>query len=185
MTSQAFTDLILALLHEVAGPCHRHRGLCGGWHHRRMVITPTSSPLSPSLVMPHRHVVEWPLSPSPDRSAYRLMETQTLTPLHGVAEAGRVPSMVGGLAPTRLHRSMVLRHWAVRGRRRGRRRRRRAPHLDGHRPCWGADDTLDGAHLHWSMGLTPWSISTKDRHHATNLADPFPHRVGTVASTPF
>jgi hypothetical protein len=72
-------------------------------------------------------------------------------------------------------------------RRRGgkRRRRRRTPDLGGHRPRWGTGDTPDGVHLHQSTGPTPRTTSTKDRHHAANLADPFSHRVGTAIGTSF
>jgi hypothetical protein len=44
---------------------------------------------------------------------------------------------------------------------------------------------LDDAHLHQSMGPTLRIAVTKDRHHATNLANPFPHCAGIAAGTSF
>jgi hypothetical protein len=50
------------------------------------------------------------------------------------------------------------------------RRRRRASHLGGHRPHWGAGDTSNGVHLHWSTGPTPRTATTLPTSHAPSLA---------------
>jgi hypothetical protein len=74
MPSSALTDLIVALLHELAGPCHRHRhGRHGGRRHRRTAVAPASPPPPPPSVAPHRRVLKRPPSPSPDRSVNRLL----------------------------------------------------------------------------------------------------------------
>jgi hypothetical protein len=66
-----------------------------------------------------------------------------------------------------------------------RRRRRQVPHLGDCRPHWGADDTLNDAHLHRPTESTLKTASTTDHHHAANLADSFTRHVGTTASTSF
>jgi hypothetical protein len=57
----ALTDLIVALLQEVAGPCHHHRGRRGGRCHRRMVVAPTSPPLPPPSSAPHHRMWRGPV----------------------------------------------------------------------------------------------------------------------------
>jgi hypothetical protein len=72
MSSSALTDLIIALLHEVAGPHRRHHhGRRGGWRHRHSAVAPVSPPPPPPSTVPHRRVLEWPPSPSPDRPVSR------------------------------------------------------------------------------------------------------------------
>jgi hypothetical protein len=67
MTSRALTDLIIALLHEVADPRRRHhRGHLGGRLHRRTMVASTFPPPLPPSAVPHRRVLERPPSPSPD-----------------------------------------------------------------------------------------------------------------------
>jgi hypothetical protein len=74
MFRQGLTDLVLALLH-VVGPCHRsHGGRC----QCRPVLTLARPPPSSPSAVPHHRVLEWRSSPSPDRSAYRLMEPSDL-----------------------------------------------------------------------------------------------------------
>jgi hypothetical protein len=156
----------MALVHSVAGPRH-YRGRRGGRHHRRPV--PTSAPPQP-LGTPSPRVLE---RPRPLQLAGRhtgRWSPQTPTPHHGVVRSGRVPSTVGGVAPTGLHRRTGYRHHAVKGRRR-RRRRRRSPHHGSHRPCGGVGDTPDGANLHRSTGPTPRTAGATDRHDAANLVD--------------
>jgi hypothetical protein len=68
------TDVILALLHAVAAPCHCHRGRHGGRCHRRLVLTPAPPHQPPPSAALHHHVLERPPSPSPDRQAYQSME---------------------------------------------------------------------------------------------------------------
>jgi hypothetical protein len=73
MPSRALADLIVALLHEVAGPHHSRRG---GRRHRRSAVAPASPPPLSTLVVPHRRVLERPPSPSPDRPMNQV------TPVH-------------------------------------------------------------------------------------------------------
>jgi hypothetical protein len=61
MPGHGLTDLVLALLHAVAAPCHRHQ-----------IVAPAPPLQPPTSATPHRRVLE--SSPSPERSAYRLME---------------------------------------------------------------------------------------------------------------
>jgi hypothetical protein len=70
MSSVNLTDLVVALLHQVAGPCHRHRGRHSGWCHRHQAPAPPPSALAPS----NPRVLERTPSPSSDRLAYRSME---------------------------------------------------------------------------------------------------------------
>jgi hypothetical protein len=104
MPSSDLTDLILALLHRVAGP-----------RHRRAAATPAPPLPSPSA-SPRSRVLEWP-RPLPltgrltDRRNHR-----TPMPLRGVIGVGRVPSTVGGCAPTRLHLRTSPRHRVNKGR---------------------------------------------------------------------
>jgi hypothetical protein len=66
MPTHALTNLIIVLLHVVAGPRrHRRHGHCGGRCHRRQVVAPADPP--PPSATPHRRVLERPPSPSPDR----------------------------------------------------------------------------------------------------------------------
>jgi hypothetical protein len=76
MLSNGLTDAILALLHAVAASRHRRRGHRGGrrHHHRHSVLVPTPPQQPLPSVAPHRCALESPLSPSPDRLAYRPME---------------------------------------------------------------------------------------------------------------
>jgi hypothetical protein len=63
MLKNGLIDVILALFHVVATPRHP-------------ILTPVPpSPLSPlSSIVPHRHMLERPLSPSSNRPTYRPME---------------------------------------------------------------------------------------------------------------
>jgi hypothetical protein len=68
------TDLVLTLLHVVAGPRNRRHGRRDAWHHRCLILAPMPPPpLSPSVV-PHHRVLERPPSPSPNQLAYRPIE---------------------------------------------------------------------------------------------------------------
>jgi hypothetical protein len=60
MHSINLTDLIVALLHQVAGPRHRHYGRGGGWRHRHHAPAPSPPALAPSNL----RVLKRP--PSPD-----------------------------------------------------------------------------------------------------------------------
>jgi hypothetical protein len=73
MTSRELTDFIVALLHNVAYPCHRRHSCCGGWHHRHPAPASAQLLSSPSAP-PHSRVLERPMSPSPDRPVYRPIE---------------------------------------------------------------------------------------------------------------
>jgi hypothetical protein len=73
MPSRALANLIVALLHEVAGPHHSRRG---GRRHRRSAVAPASPPPLSTLAAPHRRVLERPPSPSPDRPMNQV------TPVH-------------------------------------------------------------------------------------------------------
>jgi hypothetical protein len=146
-----------------------------------------SSPLhhhSHRRLRPRHTVVCWrdphPL-PLTDRLTGR-WSSRTPTPIQWVVGDDHVPSMVG-IAPPGWHRSTSPHHRAVRGRRR--RRRWWVSHHGGHRSHWGADDTLGDAHLHQSMGPTPRTTGTSDRHHTTNLTDSFTHHAGTTVETYF
>jgi hypothetical protein len=68
MPSRALTDIIIALLHEVVGPRHRHRDHRGGQCHRRTVATLASPPPSLPLAALHCRVLERPWSPTADWS---------------------------------------------------------------------------------------------------------------------
>jgi hypothetical protein len=67
-------------------------------------------------------------------------------------------------------------NWVAPGGGGGKRRRsRRALHHSSHWPHRGASDLPDGAHHHWSKGLTPGTTSASDRAinaTFTDLADP-------------
>jgi hypothetical protein len=111
MSSRALTNLIVVLLHEVIGPRHHRHG---GWCHRHTAVAPTSPPPPPSpSAIPHRHVLERPLPPSPDRPAYRPMVLSNLD-AHPRGRQGGSCAIHGWDC---LHRSMALHHQAVRGRR--------------------------------------------------------------------
>jgi hypothetical protein len=76
MSSRALTDLIVALLDEVIGPCHcRGRG---GQRHRRTTVAPASPPQLPPSAAPHHRVLERPPSPSSDRVVYQPIEPSDL-----------------------------------------------------------------------------------------------------------
>jgi hypothetical protein len=72
MPRMDLTDLIVALLHCVAAPCHRRRGCRGGRCHRRPAPAPPQTLMASAT--PNPRVLERPPSPSPDRSAYWPME---------------------------------------------------------------------------------------------------------------
>jgi hypothetical protein len=99
-------------------------------------------------------------------------------------QGGRVPSMVR-IVPTDLHRSMTHRHRAIKGRRREEKKTTTNVGSQWSPTPLGRHDTSAIAHLHRSTGLTPRTASTKDRHHAANLADPFPHRAWFATGTSF
>jgi hypothetical protein len=63
MPSVDLTEVIVALLHRVAGPHHRRRDRRGGWRHHRPDPTP---PQPLTLATPNPSVLERPLSPSHD-----------------------------------------------------------------------------------------------------------------------
>jgi hypothetical protein len=117
MPSRELTNLILALLHSVASPRHHRRSRCGGRRHCHPV--PASAPPQPPSATPRPHVMEWP----PIGRRVSRWNLQTLTPLHGVDGAGRVPSTVGGLATTGLHQRTDHLHRVVRGRMRERKKK--------------------------------------------------------------
>jgi hypothetical protein len=95
-----------------------------------------------------------------------------------------VPSMVR-IVPTELHRSMTHRHRAIKGRRREEKKTTTNVRSRWSPTPLGRHDTSNSAHLHRSTRLTPRTVSTKDHHHAANLADPFPHRAWFTAGTSF
>jgi hypothetical protein len=106
-------DLVLALLHTVAAPRHRHHGCRGGQCHRRPILAPASQQ-PPLSIVPHRRVLESPPYPSPDRPAYRPME-----PLDPNASPwgrwGTSCAIHGWGCPTGLHQPKGPRYRAVRG----------------------------------------------------------------------
>jgi hypothetical protein len=113
--SANLTDMVVALLHQVASPRHRCHGRHGGRHHRCQAPAPTPSTSTPS----NPRFLERPLSPSLDRLTYRSMEPSD----HDASPSGRhghpcVPLMVGARALTRLHRWSGPHHRTMRGRRR-------------------------------------------------------------------
>jgi hypothetical protein len=120
MSGQGLTNLVLALIHVVVGPRNHRRGHRGGRCHRRPILALAPPPPSLSSA-PHRRVLE---RPRPLTLTDR-WSPWTSTPLHGVVGAGCVPSTVGGRALIRLHRSMGLHHWAVRGRREKNKKKRK------------------------------------------------------------
>jgi hypothetical protein len=112
MPTRVLTDLIMALLHEVDGPHHCCCGHCDGRCHRRTIIA-----LHPHHHRRFRHIIECWSGPRPlPQTGWRTgrWSPQTSMPLHGVAGAGHVPSMVGGRSPTELSRSTGLHHRAIR-----------------------------------------------------------------------
>jgi hypothetical protein len=72
MPRMDLTELIVALLHHVAGPRHRRLSRCGGRRHRRPAPAP-SQPTATSAT-PNPRVLERLSSPSHDRLAYQPME---------------------------------------------------------------------------------------------------------------
>jgi hypothetical protein len=66
-------DLVLALLHSVAGSRHCHHGRCGGRRHRHPISASAPPPPQPSGT-PHPRTLERPPSPSPNRPTYRPLE---------------------------------------------------------------------------------------------------------------
>jgi hypothetical protein len=82
MPRNKLTDLVLALLHTVATPCHRRCSHHDGRCHYRMVIAPASPPPPPPSITPHCRMLEWPPFPSPDRLA---IDVSYATPqVHGI-----------------------------------------------------------------------------------------------------
>jgi hypothetical protein len=83
------TDVILALLHAVAAPCHCHRGRHGGRCHRRLVLTPAPPHQPPPSAALHHHVLERPRPlPLTGRLTSR-WSPRTRTPLQEVSRGGR------------------------------------------------------------------------------------------------
>jgi hypothetical protein len=64
-------DLVVVLLHQIAGPRRHRHGRRGGRHHHYQAPAPPPSASSPS----NPRVLERPLSPSPDRLSYWSMES--------------------------------------------------------------------------------------------------------------
>jgi hypothetical protein len=99
MTNRALTDLIVALLHEVAGPCHSRRG---GQCHCCTVAAPASPPSPSPSAVPHRWVFEQPSSPFPDQPTNWPIVLSDPDAHPRGCQVGHVPSTVG-IVPTGLH----------------------------------------------------------------------------------
>jgi hypothetical protein len=99
-------------LQQVTGPRRRRcRGHRGGRRHRREVVAPADPPSPPPSVVPHRRVLEWPPSPSPDRPVNRSLLSDPDT--HPRGHQGRPCTVHGWDCPNWIalvHDPSSLRH---------------------------------------------------------------------------
>jgi hypothetical protein len=134
MPLRELTDLILALLHSVAGPRHHRHGRRGGRCHRCSAPAPAHPPPLPSAP-PCSWVLERAPSPSPDWPTYRSMEpSDPNTSPWG--PRGRSCAVHGwGPCPNRLHMCTCLHHRVIRGRQREKKKKTK-PARSRWSPAW-------------------------------------------------